>query len=104
MTDGDLYTIWAISLAITAVVIVLAVVLLVVVWRAAAGILDAAVEALDAVEHIADDTGVIWQLDTTNQVAGEILDTATSIEERGGRIVAALHHQPIASQPEEVSS
>lgn len=105
MSDGDLYTIWGISLAITAVVIVLAVVLLVIIWRTAAAILDEAGKALEAAEHIASDTEVIWHLDTTNAVAGEILETATSIEERGGRIAAALHHDASAlSEAEEVSS
>lgn len=104
MSDGDLYTVWGISLAITAVVIILAVALLVVIWRTAAGILDEAREALDAAEHIAADTGVIWELDTTNRVAGEILDTATSIEERGGRIAGALHGAPVASDTEEARS
>ena len=95
MSNSDLYTIWGVSLAITTVVIVLAVILLVVIWRTAVAILEDATQALDAVEHIADDTGVIWQLDRTNQVAAEILDAATSIEERGGRIVAALHQEPV---------
>ncbi|CAN5719684.1 hypothetical protein BH23CHL2_BH23CHL2_35300 [soil metagenome] len=104
MTDGDLYTIWGISLAITVVVIILAVVLLVVIWRTAAAILDDAREALDAAEHIAADTGVIWELDTTNKVAVEILDTATLIEERGGRIAATLHHEAPVNQTEEVNS
>jgi hypothetical protein len=101
MSNSELYTIWGVSLAIAAVVVVIAVVLLVVIWRAAQDVLADAREALDAAERIAADTGVIWELDTSNRVAREILDAATSIEARGERIVAALHHQPVASEVEE---
>ncbi|MBA2712142.1 MAG: hypothetical protein H0U55_01115, partial [Rubrobacteraceae bacterium] len=60
-------------------------------------ILAHAGQALEAAEAISEDTKIIWKLDDTNRLAGEILDAATSIEERGGHIAGTLQGDRAAS-------
>ena len=90
MTDTELTTAWLIGLGVTAVVVLLAAVLLLRVLQAARSILGHGAEALAAAEEIARDTQVIWALAETNRVAGQILETAERIEENGGVIATAL--------------
>lgn len=97
MTDAELYAIWGWSLVVAAVVVLLAAILLIAILLVARRILDHARQALDAAEHIAGDTKVIWELDETNRLAGEILETAEDIEKRGARIAGALHGERATS-------
>ncbi|MGI8829481.1 MAG: hypothetical protein ACR2I5_06895 [Candidatus Limnocylindria bacterium] len=90
MTDADLFTAFAIGLAIAAVLTLVAAGLLIAVLFAARAILGHAAEALEAAQKIAADTEVIWQLDETNRIAGEILMGAESIEAHGAQIVGAV--------------
>ena len=90
MPDAELYTIWYWSLAVAGVVVLLAAALLIAIVLVARRILGNARQALEAAEAIAEDTQVIWELEETNRTAEEILATAGSIEERGGRIAEAL--------------
>lgn len=97
MTDAQLYGIWTWSLVAAAVVVVLAAALLIAILLVARRILTHGGQALEAAEAIAEDTKVIWELDETNRVAGEILEAAESIEERGGRVAATLQGDRAAS-------
>ena len=97
MSDAELYTIWGWSLAVAAVVVVLAAVLLIAILLVARRILAHARQALEAAESIAEDTRIIWKLDETNRVAEEILEEAEGIEERGGHVAATLHGDRAAS-------
>lgn len=97
MTDAELYAVWGWSLVVAAVVVVLAAALLIAIIVVARRILAHAHQALEAAEAIADDTKIIWELDETNRVAGEILEAAESIEERGGRIAGTLQGDRAAS-------
>ncbi|MDP9455541.1 MAG: hypothetical protein M3Q49_04530 [Actinomycetota bacterium] len=90
MPDAELYTIWYWSLAVAGVVVLLAAALLMAIVLVARRILSNARQALEAAEAIAEDTKVIWELEETNRTAEEILATAESIEERGGRIAGTL--------------
>jgi len=90
MPDAELYTIWYWSLAVAGVVVLLAAALLIAILLVARRILGNARKALEAAEAIAEETKVIWALDETNRTAEEILATAESIEERGGRIASTL--------------
>jgi sensor histidine kinase regulating citrate/malate metabolism len=90
MPDAELYTIWYWSLAVAGVVVLLAAALLMAIVLVARRILSNARQALEAAEAIAEDTKVIWELEETNRTAEEILATAESIEERGGRIACTL--------------
>lgn len=97
MTDAQLYAVWGWSLVVAAVVVLLAALLLIAILLVARRILSHARQALAAAEAIAEDTKVIWELDDTDRIAGEVLEAATSIEERGGRIAAALQGDRAAS-------
>ncbi len=97
MTDAQLYAIWGWSLVVAAVVVVLAAILLIAILLVARRILAHARQALEAAEAIAEDTKIIWALDETNEVAGEILAATESIEERGGRVAATLQGDRAAS-------
>jgi hypothetical protein len=97
MADAELYTVWYWSLAVAAVVVLLAAALLIAILLVARRILAHAGQALEAAEAIAEDTKVIWELDETNRVAGEILEAAESIEERGGQVAGTLQGDRAAS-------
>jgi hypothetical protein len=84
MTDADL---WA---AVAVVIILVAAALLIAIWLTARAILRDAVRALHAAERIRVQTLPIWELQTSNEVAGDLLATVQSIEAKGGKLVEAL--------------
>lgn len=90
MSDAELWAAWRLWMGVAALVIVIAAGLLITIWLTARGILAEAVRALGAAERIRDNTKPIWALDTTNEVAGELLATVTHIEQTGGALAAAL--------------
>lgn len=90
MSDADLWARWRLWMAVAAVVILIAAVLLLVIWRAARGIHTEAVRALRAAERIRESTMPIWALETTNEVAGGLLATVQQIEATGGALAEAL--------------
>jgi len=71
-------------------IVVIAASLLVTIWLTARGIESQARRALVAVEHIRASTQPIWALDSTNQVADDLLAAARDLEAHGGMIVSAL--------------
>lgn len=95
--DSELYTVWYWSLAVAGIVVVLAAALLIAIIIVARSILGHAQQALEAAEHIAEDTTVIWALAESNRTAAEILSTVESIEANGARIVEALHEPQAAA-------
>ncbi len=90
MTDAELWGAWWLWMGVATLVIVIAAVLLIVIWRTARGIHVEAVRALAAAERIRESTMPIWALETTNDVAGEMLATVQHIEQTGGALAAAL--------------
>ncbi len=90
MTDAELWASWRLWMAVATLVIVIAATLLIVVWRTARGIHAEAVRALEAAERIRERTMPIWALDSTNDVAGELLATVQQIEQTGGALAKAL--------------
>lgn len=93
----DVIGLWWLTLGIAAVVIVVVAVLLIWIARGAERIDKHALEVWIAGKSIAANTVQIWHLNTTNQVAGEILagaqtiaGVATSIDDRLARLPAAL--------------
>ena len=90
MTDAELWASWRLWMGVAALVIVIAAVLLIIIWRTARGIHAEAVRALNAAERIRESTMPIWALETTNEVAGEILATVRQIEAKGGALAEAL--------------
>ncbi|MCV0403717.1 MAG: hypothetical protein K5924_08395 [Chloroflexi bacterium] len=95
MTDSELFGLFYVGLGIAAVLVLVAAGLLIAVWMVARSILGHAAEALEAAEKIAADTQIIWELEETNRVAGEILMGAESIEEHGAQIVKAVSEPQI---------
>ena len=90
MTDADLWASWRLWMGVATVVILVAAVLLIIIWRTARGIHAEAVRALTAAEKIRQNTMPIWALATTNEVAAEMLETVQQIEAKGGALAAAL--------------
>ena len=97
MTDGDLWRAWWLWMAVAVVVIVIAAALLIAIWLTARSILAHARRALAAAEKIRESTMPIWALETTNEVAGQLLETVQSIETKGGKLVEALESHADAS-------
>ena len=92
MTDADLWAAWRLWLGVAVVVVALAAALLVAIIVTARGILTEAVRARTAAEAIRVHTLPIWQLQTSNEVAAELLTTVQSIESHGGALAATLTH------------
>lgn len=91
MDEVTLFNNYYIGLAIAVVIILAAAVLLILVWLAARRILRLASTALGLVVQIKENTNSIWGLQTTNQVATDILDGAEAIESHAGLVAEALH-------------
>ena len=90
MSDADLWAAWRMWMVLAVVIILVAAVLLIMIWRTARGIHAEAVRALTAAERIRVNTMPIWALKTTNEVAGQMLATVQSIEKNGGALASAL--------------
>lgn len=93
----DVIQLWWLTLGLAAVVILVVAALLIWIARAAERIDAHARDVWTAGKSIAANTVQIWHLNTTNQVAGEILagaqtiaGVATSIDDRLARLPAAL--------------
>lgn len=93
LENMDTTTIWTYSLIAGAVVIVIVAVLLIMLIAAAQRVDKHAAAIWEAGKQIAGNTVSIWMLGKTNQVAGQILGGAQSINARAESIdenVAAL--------------
>ena len=90
MTDADLWAAWRLWMIVATAIIIVAAALLVTIWLTARSILAHAVRALNAAEKIRQQTLPIWELQTSNEVAEELLATVQSIEAKGGKLVEAL--------------
>ncbi|MFN2454323.1 MAG: hypothetical protein ABR577_08895 [Pyrinomonadaceae bacterium] len=85
LRNMDTMTIWTYSLIAGALVIVVAV-LLIMLIAAARRVDKHASDVWQAGKQIAGNTVSIWMLDKTNRVAGEILETAQSIDAKAASI------------------
>ena len=90
MSDAELWSAWRMWMALATVIILVAAVLLIMIWRTARGIYAEALRALRAAEKIRENTNPIWALATTNEVAGQMLAAVQHIEKNGGALAAAL--------------
>jgi len=89
MDDATLYGNFYIGLAIAVVLILAAAALLILVWMSARRILRLATAALGLVEQIKENTNSIWGLQTTNEVATNILEGAEAIDAHAGLVAEA---------------
>ncbi len=86
LNNMDTMTLWAYSLIAGAVVILIVATLLILLIVAARRVDKHAADIWVAGKQIAGNTVSIWMLNTTNKVAGEILETAGSINSRAASI------------------
>ncbi len=97
MTDADLWAAWRLWLVVAVIVILIAASLLITIWLTARSIVTHAIRALAAAESIRENTLSIWELQTTNEVASEMLETVRAIEAKGGLLAAALNDHASAT-------
>ncbi|MBA2626582.1 MAG: hypothetical protein H0U85_01065 [Gemmatimonadales bacterium] len=90
MSDTELWASWRLWMGVATVVVLIAAGLLITIWLTARGIVAHAVRALHAAERIREQTLPIWELQTTNEVAIELLAAVQSIEAKGGKLAEAL--------------
>lgn len=90
MTDADLWAAWRLWLGVAVVLVAVAAGLLIAIVLTARGIVREAVRVTAAADAIRVNTLPIWQLQTTNDVAGGLLATVQSIEAHGGALAGAL--------------
>lgn len=90
MTDAELWGAWRLWMLLAVVIVIIAAALLITIWITARQILAHAVRALNAADAIRANTQPIWALETTNDVAEDLLSTVRSIEQKGGKLAAAL--------------
>jgi len=93
VTDADLWASWSLWMLVAAGIILVAAALLVTIWLVARSILAHAVRALNAAEAIRQNTLPIWDLQTSNEAAEQLLATVQQIEHKGGKLVEALQHE-----------
>src|SRR5262245_61856756 len=92
VTSAELWAAWRLWMVVATVVVLVAASLLITIWLIARSIGRHAGRALRAVEVIRDNTRVIWELQTTNEVAEQIRDTVVEIETKATKLVEALHN------------
>lgn len=90
MTDSELMLYWYIGLAIGTIVVLIAAALLIAIILIANSIAKNATAALGLVEQTRDNTKIIWALQDTNEVAGQLLGGAKSILRHAGEVATAL--------------
>lgn len=90
MSSDEIYFWWFVWLAIGGVIVVAAAALLITIILQARRIASLAGTALQVVEEIEQNTKPIWEITTTNKVAGDLLTGAKAIEANAGAIVGAL--------------
>lgn len=93
MTDSDLVARWTFGMIAAIVVVLVVAVLLVLIIDQAKGILAAAVRCLDAVRKIRPNVEPIWELETTNRVAEQLVGGAQSIEGHAKLLADSLHSE-----------
>jgi hypothetical protein len=90
VTSADLWAAWRLWMIVAAVIILVAAGLLVAIWLTARNIAAHARRALRAAEAIRSRTQPIWELQTTNEVAEQILETVQSLEAKATGLAEAL--------------
>ena len=98
MTGAELWAAWRFWMLVAAVVIVVAAALLVTIWLTARSIAAHARRALAALEAIRANTRVIWELQTTNEMAEELRDTVRDIEAKSTALAEALESHAAAGR------
>ena len=90
MSEDQFLRYWRTGAAIGAGVVAAGAVLLLAIIGTARSILHNAIRALELANEIVENTRAIWALDTTNAVAGQLLEGAEAIETHAGEVADAL--------------
>lgn len=90
MSDAQLFRDWGLWLIVAGLLVVVAAALLIWIVVLARGIASNATRALRAAEKIRANTQPIWALAATNATAGQLLDTAWSIEDHARQVADLL--------------
>ena len=90
MSAVEIYTFTVIWVVIAVAIVLAAAVLLITIIVLAHKIATLAGAALEVVTDIEENTQCIWELDTTNEVAGNLLVGAKAILSNAGAIAGAL--------------
>ena len=90
MTSAAFWSAWQLWMGVGVVIVLAAAALLIAIWWTARGILHEAVRALRAAEVIRAQTEVVLALDTSNDVAGQLLSVVQELERKGGALVEAV--------------
>jgi hypothetical protein len=99
VTDADLWAAWWLWTVVGFIIVLVAAALLLTIWLTARSITAHALRALRAASAIRDNTRVIWELQSTNEVAEQIRDTVCAIEAKTAKLVEALSHPAAAAGP-----
>lgn len=97
MTESEFLSRWYLGLGIAAVIVLLVAILVIAIILVARSILNTAAQALGIANQIVVKTQPIWELETTNAVAVELLEGAQAIETHAGQVAAALE-APVTSR------
>ena len=97
MTESEFLSRWYLGIGIAAVIVVIVAILVIAIILTARSILANATRALIVANEIVVKTQPIWELETTNAVAVELLEGAQAIEAHAGQVAAALE-APVASR------
>lgn len=97
MTESEFLSRWYLGLGIAVVVVLLVAILVIAIILVARSILNTAAQALGIANQIVVKTQPIWELETTNAVAVELLEGAQAIETHAGQVAAALE-APVTSR------
>ncbi len=90
MSAAEIYQWWYVWLGVAGLIVVAAAALLITIVLLARRIGALAATALEVVAQIEQNTQPIWQLNTTNRVAKDLLGGARAIEANAGAVVGAL--------------
>jgi len=97
MTDSEFLSRWYLGIGIAAVIVLVVAILVIAIILTARSILSNATLALGIAKEIVVKTQPIWELETTNAVAVELLEGAQAIETHAGQVAAALE-APVAAR------
>lgn len=90
MSAEEIYSWWFLWLGIAVAIVIAAAILLITIIVLARRIAATAETALQVVAEIEESTRPVWEINTTNKVAGDLLTGASAIEANAKSIVDAL--------------
>ncbi len=99
MSDSQFLRRWYAGLAAVAAVVVAVAALLLAIIGTARSILQHAERALEIANEIVANTRPIWELETTNSVAVQLLEGAEAIKKHATEVADALDAPVTAGQP-----